>query len=110
MRKSIRVLGLWLWGEVAVPRDSACQVTATLVNTGEASWVAASGIPAAGGCILHTSAGDAPVQEKVARFRKTIVGPLRVEVHQGPLLITGRLSAKDRGMFGETLRLRMRSK
>jgi Beta-galactosidase len=94
--------------EISVPRDSVCQVTAQLVNSGEASWVAAGRSSAAGACILHTSVGDAPVKENVARFGKTTVGPLRVEVHHNQVLVTGRISAIGRGTFGETLRLRVR--
>ena len=44
---------------LAVPSGAICQVTPTLVNTGEAQWL--PGSAPSRGVILHTSAGDLPL-------------------------------------------------
>jgi hypothetical protein len=91
--------------ESEVRADTECEILVSLTNTGEASWLRQG---SAGGCILQTSAGDAPVLENVARFGKTTVGPLRVNLGKDPVELTGRMAAAGRGSFGENLHLRLR--
>jgi uncharacterized protein (TIGR03437 family) len=88
---------------VQVTAGSACQLTPTLVNTGSASWLAAS--QPQGGVLLHTSAGDLPIQSTLPYLQRVSVGPLKVSVGQSNINITGRLNAQGVGTFGETLNL-----
>ena len=88
---------------VAVASGAACQVTPTLVNTGEAQWFPASA--AIGGVTLHTSAGDVPLAASLAPLQRTAMGPLTVTMGQSATTLTGRLRIAGTGEFGEVLNL-----
>src|ERR1019366_6545889 len=88
---------------VAVASGAACQVTPTLVNTGEAQWLPASA--ANGGVTLHTSAGDVPLAASLAPLQRTATGPLPVTMGQSATALTGRLRIAGTGEFGEVLNL-----
>ena len=89
--------------QVPVPAGSACQVTATLVNTGSATWLPTA--QSTGGVVLHTSAGDAAVGGTVGYLQRTGLGPLAVTVGTGNLSVTGRMQIQGGGAFGEVLRV-----
>jgi hypothetical protein len=88
---------------VAVASGAACQVTPTLVNTGEAQWLPASA--ANGGVTLYTSAGDVPLAASLAPLQRTAMGPLTVTMGQSATALTGRLRIAGTGEFGEVLNL-----
>jgi uncharacterized protein (TIGR03437 family) len=88
---------------VAIAPGAACQITPTLVNTGEARWLAA---PAASrGVTLHTNLGDAPLGTAVTALQRTAMGPLTVTMGQSAVVLTGRLKVAGVGDFGEVLNL-----
>lgn len=89
--------------EVELPANAEVQVTVSLVNTGEAAWLAAGD----GACRLRTSAGESAVREKVARFGKTTLEPLRIKLGVQAVELTGRVEAAGKGAFGETLKIRL---
>jgi hypothetical protein len=88
-------------GQVPVPAGSACQVTATLVNTGSATWL--PGGQSSGRVVLHTNAGDAALAGSLGYLQRTGLGPLAVTVATGNLSITGRMQIQGSGAFGEVL-------
>ncbi len=88
---------------VIVPFGDTCQITPTLVNTGEAQWLPATAPK--GGVVLHTSFGDAPLTAPVPSLQRIALGPLAFTQSQPTLNITGRLRVQSVGEFGETLRL-----
>ena len=89
--------------QVTVPAGGTCQLTPTLVNTVSATWL--PGARPAGGVVLHTSAGDLPLQNSLSYLQRTDWAPLGVSAGQGANNITGRLNIQGVGAFGETLRL-----
>jgi uncharacterized protein (TIGR03437 family) len=86
-----------------VPSGALCQVTPTLVNTGEAQWL--PGSAPGRGVILHTNAGDLPLPASLPPLQRTAIGPLSVTMGQNTLLISGRLNITGAGDFGELLNL-----
>jgi hypothetical protein len=91
---------------VQIPVVSPCQITATLINTGQAAWLAGS--QASGGVTLKTTAGDVALPAPLSYLQRTELGPLRAG--SGNITITGRLTIAHPitpiGIpFGETLRL-----
>lgn len=88
---------------VAVAGGAVCQVTPTLVNTGEAQWL--PGSAANGGVTLHTSAGDVPLAASLPSLQRTAMGPLTVTMGQSATALTGRLRIAGAGEFGEVLNL-----
>ena len=95
--------------QVDLPAGGNYQITVSLVNTGEAAWLPGTGNPKPGDCLLHTSAGDLPIRAEVPRFGITTLGPITVSIPSDGLQLTGRVSAIDRGSFGEILRLSLRT-
>lgn len=89
--------------QVPVPAGADCQVTATLVNTGEAQWLPAAAVR--GGVVLHTTAGDVPLSSPLPSLQRAALAPLNVTMDQSTLLLTGRMRAAGIGDFGEVLRL-----
>jgi uncharacterized protein (TIGR03437 family) len=88
---------------VQVPAGAACQITANMVNTGEAEWL--PGSAAGGGVVLHTSAGDVPLASALPPLQRVALAPLAVTMGQGPLNLTARMRAGASQSFGEVLRL-----
>ena len=88
---------------VQVPAGVACQITPTLVNTGEAQWLASA--QTMGGVILHTSVGDVPLMDSVPSLQRIAVGPVGFTMGQNTISLTGRLSIQGVGDFGEVLNL-----
>jgi uncharacterized protein (TIGR03437 family) len=88
---------------LTVPPGANCQVTPTLVNTGEAQWLPASA--PSRGVILHTSAGDLPLTASLPPLQRISTAPLTVAMGQGSLVLSGRLRISGVGDFGETLNL-----
>ena len=89
--------------KVAVPAGASCQVTPTLVNTGEAQWL--PGTAPGRGVILHTNAGDVPLMASLPSLQRTAMGPLTVTMGQSATALTGRLKVLGVGDFGEVLNL-----
>ncbi len=89
--------------QVQIPSGANCQISPTLVNTGEAQWLPASA--SKGGVLLHTSAGDALLTTSVPALQRSILGPLAIAMGQGTINLTGRMTAQGIGDFGEVLRL-----
>ncbi len=89
--------------QISVPAGSTCQLTLTLVNTGAATWLPYS--QGKGGIILHTSAGDLPLQNTLGFLQRTDFGPLQVTAGSDEVDVTGRLNIQGTGPFGETLQL-----
>jgi uncharacterized protein (TIGR03437 family) len=88
---------------VQVPAGAACQITATMVNTGEAQWLPASAFN--GGVVLHSSAGDVPLASALPSLQRMALAPLAVTMGQSTLSLTGRMRAGASESFGEVLRL-----
>ncbi len=88
---------------VPIPSGAACQVTPTLVNTGEARWLPASA--SKGGVTLHTNLGDAPLSAAVPSQQRTAMGPVAVTMGQVSMSMTGRLRTQGSADFGEVLNL-----
>jgi hypothetical protein len=88
---------------VAVPPGAACQLTPTLVNTGEAQWL--PGSAPKGGVILQTSAGNLPLTAPLASLQRTAIGTLTVTMGQSPVALTGRTQVVGVGGFGQALNL-----
>ena len=88
---------------LAIPSGASCQVTPTLVNTGQAQWLAGSA--PSRGVLLHTTAGDLPLPASLPPLQRTAIGPLSVTMGQGALTLGGRLKISGAGDFGELLNL-----
>jgi uncharacterized protein (TIGR03437 family) len=88
---------------VAIPSGAICQLTPTLVNTGEAQWLPASA--ASRGVTLHTSAGDVPLATELGSLQRTAMGPLAITMGQSASALTGQLKVLGVGNFGEILNL-----
>ena len=88
---------------VPVPPGAACQLTPTLVNTGEAQWL--PGSASKGGVTLQTSAGDLALTAPLPSLQRTPIGTLNVTMGQGPITLTGRSQVLGVGSFGEALNL-----
>jgi hypothetical protein len=85
-----------------IPAAGTCQVTAAVVNTGEAQW-----LPTAsprGGVVLHTNSGDAALASAVSTLQSATLAPLSIGVN-GDVTLTGRMRAGASEDFGEVLRL-----
>ena len=89
----------------AVPAGAVCQITPTLVNTGEAKWLAASA--ASGGVTLHTSAGDIPLAAALPSLQRTAMGPLTITMPASGMIVTGRMQIAGVGPFGEAFTLQL---
>src|ERR1019366_1790482 len=89
--------------KVAVPSGASCQVTPTLVNTGEAQWLPVTA--PSRGVILHTNAGDVPLMASLPSLQRAAMGPLTVTMGQSAGALTGRLKILGAGDFGEVLNL-----
>ena len=87
---------------LAIPSGAACHVTPTLVNTGEAQWLAG---PASRGVILHTNIGDLPLPVSLPPLQRTAMGTLTVTLGQSAMALSGRLKIVGAGDFGEVLNL-----
>src|ERR1035437_8785941 len=68
---------------LALPPGAICQVTPTLVNTGEAQWL--PGSAPSRGVILHTNAGDLQLTASLPPLQRTALGPLTVTMGQSVL-------------------------
>jgi len=90
---------------VRVPANTTCQVTPTLLNTGQAAWMSAS--QSTRGVLLHTNVGDWPLQDPLATLQHSDLGALAVAVGQSRIEISGRPSIQGIGAFGETLHLEL---
>jgi uncharacterized protein (TIGR03437 family) len=88
---------------VALPAGGACQLTPTLVNTGEAQWLPA--LAAKGGVTLQTNAGNIALGAPLASLERTAMGPLAIAMGQSTMTWTGRMQIAGVGSFGETLNL-----
>jgi uncharacterized protein (TIGR03437 family) len=88
---------------VQVPAGAACQITATMVNTGEAQWLPAAA--SNGGVVLHSSVGDVPLSSALPSLQRVALGTLAVTMGQSTLNLTGRMRAGASASFGEVLRL-----
>src|ERR1035441_770241 len=89
--------------KVALRSGDTCQVTPTVVNTGEAQWL--PGSAPSRGVILHTNAGDVQLTASLPPFQRTALGPLAVTIGQSAMALTGRLRILGLGDFGEVLNL-----
>ncbi len=89
--------------QVSVPAGAACQITATMVNTGEAQWLPASA--AKGGVLLNTTLGDVPLNSALPPLQQVTLAPLAVTMGQSAIRLTGRMRAGAGENFGEVLRL-----
>ena len=89
--------------QVQIPPGAACQISPTLVNTGEAAWLPASS--SQGGVLLHTNLGDLPLGVSVLALARVSIGPLAFMMGQNVVNLTGRMRIDDAGDFGEVLRL-----
>ena len=94
---------------VAVPAGAVCQMTLTLVNTGEARWLAGSAPNR--GVTLHTNAGDAALTAALPSLQRGVVGPITVTMGQNldtlGMVWSGRMQIAGVGGFGESLFLRL---
>jgi uncharacterized protein (TIGR03437 family) len=88
---------------LTLPSGAVCQVTPTVVNTGQAQWL--PGSAASRGVTLHTSAGDVALSASVAPFQRTTLEPLTFTMGQSAATLTGRLKIAGVGDFGEFLNL-----
>jgi uncharacterized protein (TIGR03437 family) len=88
---------------VQVPAGAACQITATMINAGEAQWLPASA--SNGGVVLHSSAGDVPLATALPSLQRMALAPLAVTMGHSTLNLTGRMRAGASESFGEVLRL-----
>jgi uncharacterized protein (TIGR03437 family) len=93
---------VWNGSQVKIPSGAACQITATLVNTGEAQWLPAA---SSKGVLLHTSLGDVPFTTSVPSLQRTTAAALRVTMGQSTINLTGRMRIQGVGDFGEVLNL-----
>jgi uncharacterized protein (TIGR03437 family) len=89
--------------QVSVPAGAGCQITATMVNTGEAQWLPASAPK--GGVVLHTTLGDVPLASALTPLQRVALAPLAVTMGQSAINLTGRMRAGASENFGEVLRL-----
>ncbi len=85
---------------LTIPSGAICQVMPTLVNTGEAQWLAAS---ASRGVILHTNVGDVPLQAQLPSLQRNAMGSLAFTVGQSSTVLSGRMKIVGVGDFGEVL-------
>lgn len=88
---------------LTIPSGAVCQATPTLVNTGEAQWLAGSA--SSGGVILHTSVGDLPLSASLPPLQRTAIGPFSFTMGQSALVLSGRMRIPGVGDFGEALNL-----
>ena len=88
---------------LAIPSGATCQVTPTIVNTGEAQWLAGSA--ASRGVILHTNIGDLPLQAPLPSLQRTAMGTLAFTMGQSSTALSGRMKIVGVGDFGEVLNL-----
>ena len=88
-----------------VPAGAVCQITPTLVNTGEAKWLATSA--ASRGVTLHTSAGDIPLGAALPSMQRTAMGPLTITMPASGMIVTGRMQIAGVGAFGEVFTLQL---
>ena len=88
---------------LTIGAGAACQLTPSLVNTGEAQWLPATA--PSRGVVLHTSAGDLPLSASVPALQRITLAPLTFTMGQGPTSLTGRLKILGAGDFGEVLNL-----
>jgi uncharacterized protein (TIGR03437 family) len=88
---------------LAIPSGVVCQVTPTLVNTGEARWL--PGSAPGRGVMLHTNAGDIALAASLAPLERTAMGRLTVTMGQSAVALNGRLKIQGVGDFGEALNL-----
>ena len=86
---------------LAVAAGAVCQMTPTLVNTGEAQWLAGSAPNR--GVTLHTNAGDATLAAALPALQRTAMGPITVTMGQTGMAWSGRMQIAGVGAFGETL-------
>jgi len=88
---------------LAIPSGATCHVTPTLVNTGEALWLA--GPAPSRAVILHTNIGDLPLPAPLPPLQRTAMGTLTVTLGQSAMALSGRLKIAGAGDFGEVLNL-----
>jgi uncharacterized protein (TIGR03437 family) len=88
---------------VAIPPGVVCQLTPTLVNTGEAQWL--PGSASKGGVTLQTSAGNLALTAPLPSLQRTPIGTLSVTMGQSPITLTGQSQVLGVGSFGEALNL-----
>ena len=89
----------------AIPVGAVCQITPTLVNTGEAKWLATSA--ASRGVMLHTTAGDIPLTAALPSMQRTAMGPLTITMPASGMIVTGRMQIAGVGAFGEAFTLQL---
>jgi uncharacterized protein (TIGR03437 family) len=89
--------------QVPIQPGAVCQITPTLVNSGEAAWLPNSAPK--GGVLLHTSLGDVPVTATVPPLQYVVLGSLSVTMGQSVINVTGRMQAQGSSPFGEVLNL-----
>ena len=87
--------------QVSIPPGASCQITPTLVNTGEAQWLPSAA--SKGGVLLHTNLGDLPLAASVPSLQRIAVGPLAFTMGQSAVNLTGRMRIQGLGDFGEVL-------
>jgi hypothetical protein len=90
-------------GEVQVPAGTTVQVSVTLLNTGEATWLEAG----AGAVQLGLAGQTATLKADVPRFGQATFGPVTVRVTNQPMALQGRLQAAGKGAFGEVVRVKI---
>jgi len=88
---------------VSIPAGASCQITATLVNTGEARWLPSAA--SKGGASLHTSAGDVALGSAVPALGRILMPAITITMGPGAINLTGRMRIQGVGEFGETLLL-----
>jgi len=86
---------------LTIPPGAVCQVTPTLVNTGEAQWLP--------GVILHTNIGDLPLAASLPSLQRAAIGPFSFTMGQSTLVLSGRMRIVGGGDFGEVLNLTLGS-
>jgi uncharacterized protein (TIGR03437 family) len=89
--------------QVQILPGAACQITLTIVNTGEAAWLPASASQS--GVLLHTNLGDLPLGVSAAALARVSIGPLEFTMSQNSVNLVGRMRIESVGDFGEVLRL-----
>jgi len=94
---------------VPVPPGAVCQMTATLVNTGEARWLPSSA--PSRGVTLQTTTGNATLPAPLSPFERIAMAPITVTMGQNlgelGMTWTGRMQIAGVGAFGESLFLRL---
>jgi uncharacterized protein (TIGR03437 family) len=90
---------------VAAPAGAVCQITPTIVNTGEGKWLPTSA--ASRGVTLHTSAGDIPLSAPLSSMQRIAMGPLTITMPASQTTLTGRMQIAGVGAFGEVFTLQL---